>query len=127
MDSGNEKGVEGCDSEYSWPRMPSGEDCSDVFAGLGLDETPGLMDVAGVIANGTTVSTLMLDGFRANKDGEYQVRLLFATTGDEMAMLGRSALAAESLEGCPQSAQGIGTYKGERENVGVYECSDDLE
>lgn len=96
--------------------MPSGDDCSDVFAGLGLDETAGLTAVAGVIVDDNAGSTLILDGLRANTEEGYQVRLLFAKTGDEMAdgaMLRWPALAAGSLAGFLQSGPGIGTYKDE--------------
>lgn len=56
-----------------------------MFAGLGLDETAGEMAVVGVIVNGIEVSTLVLEGLRANNEGEYQLLLLFAMTGDEAA------------------------------------------
>lgn len=86
-----------------------------MFAGLGLDETPGLIAVAGVIVNGTEVSTLFLEDLRGNRDGEYQLILLFAMTGDEVAagaMLEGPALAVGSLEGVPRLGRGIGRYRG---------------
>lgn len=87
-----------------------------MFAGLGLDETPGLTAVAEVIVHGTAVSTLFLEGLRAIGDGEYQLLLLFAMTGDDVAAgamsEGPAPAAAGSLEGVPQPRRGMGTYKG---------------
>lgn len=64
----------------------------EVFAGLGVEEMLGLTAVAGVMVKGTAVLTFFLNELGAN-EGECQLLLLFASTGDEVAagaMLGES-------------------------------------
>lgn len=55
-----------------------------MFAGLGVEEMLGLTAVAGVMVKGTAVLTFFLKELGAN-EGECQLLLLFACTGDEVA------------------------------------------
>ncbi len=82
-----------------------------MFAGLGLDER-SVVAVAGLIVNGTAVLILFLEVLRGNREGEYQLLLLFAVIGDEVAagaMLKRASPGRWVACGVTQPEGGIGT------------------
>lgn len=81
-----------------------------MFAGLGLDER-SVVAVAGLLVNGTEL-ILFLEVLWGSREGEYQLLLLFARTGDDVAagaMLNWASPGRWVACGVPQPERGIGT------------------